>query len=175
MKGFITKIPFSSFVNRVFSMCKFTRWMIDPGFWTFLLKKSLIPFKHLCFAFSPYFSAGEFLSYGVQTCWTHCVSRTITRGNLKVEDKCCDSRSLCNQLYRPFPCLPSSTYVSPYPFHVLLEPHNTGPSMPSTAKALITVSWHQIFIFWQLNCFSSFLGFWFPYYYSFIISTLTDL
>ncbi|XP_032746556.1 secreted seminal-vesicle Ly-6 protein 1-like, partial [Rattus rattus] len=39
-------------------------------------------------------TSGEFLSYGVQTCWTHCVSRTITRGNLKVEDKCCDSRSL---------------------------------------------------------------------------------
>ncbi|XP_076780569.1 prostate and testis expressed protein 14-like [Arvicanthis niloticus] len=43
-------------------------------------------------------TSGGFLSYGSQTCWTHCVSRFIIRGNLKVEFNCCNSSSSCNEL-----------------------------------------------------------------------------
>ncbi|XP_028611561.1 secreted seminal-vesicle Ly-6 protein 1-like [Grammomys surdaster] len=43
-------------------------------------------------------TSGGFLSYGIQTCWTHCLSRFLVRGHLKVEFNCCDSSSLCNEL-----------------------------------------------------------------------------
>uniref|UniRef100_A0A8C6HFP2 Prostate and testis expressed 8 n=1 Tax=Mus spicilegus TaxID=10103 RepID=A0A8C6HFP2_MUSSI len=42
-------------------------------------------------------TSDDFLSYGAQTCWTHCVNKYIIRGSVRSEHKCCNSSSLCNQ------------------------------------------------------------------------------